>query len=66
MKNFSVKHKLQRFEMIVHALALARIFHENLNATFLSLNCQRYLLNSVSLRLYFRFKITFGGFVIWF
>ena len=55
MKNFSVKHKLQRFAMLVHALGLARIFHENLNATFLSLNCQRYLLNSVLLRLYFRF-----------
>ena len=55
MKNFSVKHELPRFVMLVHALALARIFHEILNATFLSLNCQRYLLNSVSLCLYFRF-----------
>ena len=38
--------------MLVYALAVVRIFHAILNATSLSLNCQRYLLNSVSLRLF--------------
>ena len=38
--------------MLVYTLALVRIFHEILNATFLSLNCPRYLLNSVSLHLF--------------
>ena len=38
--------------MLVYTLALMRIFHEILNATFLSLNCLRYLLKSVSLHLF--------------